>query len=63
MGHYIEKERIYLSGLSIDHTRPYFELGYGFTNRFFSIALFSSFLNTHFQDFECKFTFELFRRW
>lgn len=62
-GHYIEKERIYLSALSIEHTRPYFELGYGLTNRFFSIGLFSSFLNGQFDDFECKFTFELFRRW
>jgi hypothetical protein len=44
-GHYIEKERIYLSALRIEHTRPYFELGYGLTNRFFSIGLFSSFLN------------------
>ncbi len=63
VGRYIEKERIYFSALSIDHTRPYFELGYGFTNRFFSIGIFSSFLNAQFEDFECKFTFELFRRW
>lgn len=63
LGHYIEKERIYFSALSIEHTHPYFELGYGFTNRFFSIGVFSSFLNSRFEDFECKFTFELFRRW
>ena len=63
LGRYIEKERIYISALSIQHTRPYFELGYGFTNRFFSMGLFTSFLRTHFQEFECKFTFELFRRW
>lgn len=62
-GHFLERERFYLSGLSIEHTRPYYELGYGFTTRFVSIGLFTSFLNTQFQDFECKFTFELFQRW
>ena len=62
-GHFMERERFYLSGLSIDHTRPYYELGYGFTTRFVTIGLFTSFLNTDFQEFECKFTFELFRRW
>jgi hypothetical protein len=62
-GRYIETERIYLSTLSIDHTRLYNEVGYGFTNRAFSIGLFASFLSTHFQSAECKFTIELFRRW
>ena len=63
VGHYIEKERFYLSALSIDNTRPYSELGYGFTTRLVSIGLFASFLNAEFQEFGCKFTFELFRRW
>ena len=63
VGHYIEKERIYFSALSIQHTRPYYELGYGFTNRSFSLGLFTSLLNARFQSLECKFTFELFRRW
>lgn len=63
VGHYIETERLYFSALSIEHTRPYFELGYGLTNRVFSIGLFASFLNTKFQSAECKFTFELFHRW
>ncbi len=63
VGHYIEKERIYLSFLSIDNTRPYSEIGYGVTTRLLSIGLFASFLNSDFQDVECKFTFELFRRW
>lgn len=63
VGKYIERERLYLSTLSIDHTRLYNELGYGFTNRYFSIGLFASFLNVELQDVECKFTIELFRRW
>jgi hypothetical protein len=63
VGRIVETERIYISALSIEHTRPYFELGYGFQNRFFSTGIFASFLNTHFQSFGCKFTIELFRRW
>lgn len=62
-GHYLERERFYLSALSIEHTRPYYELGYGFTTRFFTIGLFTNFLNAEFRNFECKFTFELFQRW
>lgn len=63
IGRYIETERIYFSTLYIDHTRPYHEVGYGLTNRLFSIGLFASFLNVKFQSAECKFTFELFHRW
>lgn len=62
-GHYVEQERFYWSGLLIEHSRPYSELGYGFTSRYFSMGLFASFLNTRFQRFGTKFTFELFRRW
>lgn len=63
VGHYVERERAYLSSLSIAHTRIYSELGYGFTCRAFSMGLFASFLNTEYQSMGCKFTFELFRRW
>ena len=63
IGRFAERERFYLSALSIDNTRPYFELGYGFTTRLVSIGLFASFLDHDFQDFGCKFTFELFDRW
>ncbi len=63
LGHYVETERIYLSTLSIEHTRPYTEIGYGFTTRFISIGLFASFLKTQYQEVGCKFTFELFRKW
>jgi len=63
VGRYLEVERIYVSALSIQHTRPYFELGYGFTNRYFSTAVFTNLLGGKIQEFGCKFTVELFRRW
>ena len=63
LGKYVETERLYLSTLHIQHTRPYFELGYGFTTRYFSVGLFGSFLNGSFHEFGSKFTIELFRRW
>ncbi len=63
LGRYVERERAYISMLSIAHTRPYTELGYGFTCRYFSVGLFTSFFNVAFQEFGAKFTFELFRRW
>jgi len=63
IGRYVERERVYLSTLSIDHTRQYSEIGYGFSCRMFSMGIFASFLNTEYQKIGCKFTFELFRRW
>ena len=63
VGRIVETERVYISALSIEHTRPYFELGYGFQTRFISTGFFASFLNSKFQNFGCKFTIELFRRW
>ena len=63
VGRYVERERIYLSSLSLAHTRLYNELGYGFTCRYISLGFFTSFYNTHFEEFGTKFTFELFRRW
>lgn len=63
LGKYIETERLYLGILDIDHVRPYIELGYGLTNRYFSIGVFGSIANGHFYEFGSKFTFELFRKW
>ena len=63
LGKHIETERIYLGLLSIQHTRTYAELGYSISTRFLSIGTFASFLNTSFQEFGMKFTFELFRKW
>lgn len=63
VGKYIETERLYVSALQIEHIKPYFEVGYGFTNRYFSIGLFGSFINGKYYESGCKFTFELFRKW
>ncbi len=63
LGKYIEKERFYVSSVLVDHTRPYMEVGYGFTNRYISVGIFASFLNTQFQKFGISFDFELFKRW
>jgi hypothetical protein len=63
VGKYIEKERFYISNVIVGHTRPYTEIGYGFTNRYISVGLFASFMNTHFQKFGISFDFELFKRW
>jgi hypothetical protein len=56
-------ERVYISALNIEHTRPYFELGYGFTTRYLSTGFFTSFLGSKYEGFGFKFTVELFRRW
>ena len=63
VGHFVETEMIYASVLSIQHTHLYSEIGYGFTNRYFSTGIFASLLNHKFQGFGCKFTIEIFRRW
>ena len=63
LGKYIEKERFYISGVLLERSRPYYEIGYGFTNRYISAGAFASFRNTKFEDFGVKFDFELFKRW
>ena len=63
LGRYVEQERFYWSGLLINHYRPYSELGYGFTTRYFSMGIFASFHNLEFQRIGTKFTIELFDRW
>ena len=63
VGKYIEKERFYLSTVLLEKSRPYYELGYGFTNRYISVGAFASFRNTHFDRIGVEIEFELFRRW
>ena len=63
VGKYIEKERIYFNSVLLERSRPYYEFGYGFTNRYISVAGFASFKNSHFQHVGFKFDFEIFRRW
>lgn len=63
LGRYIEMERIYMNTLWVDNLHPYSEIGYGFTNRIFSMALYVNSLNNHVSRFGCKFTFEIFNNW
>ena len=63
LGKYIEKERFYVSGVLLEQSRPYYELGYGFSNRYISVGAFASFRNLQFEKFGMKFDFELFKRW
>lgn len=63
VGHFVEKERLYFSALSIERRQPYFELGYGFSTRFVSTGFFASFLGLKPEGAGFKFTVELFRRW
>ena len=62
-GRIMEAERLYFSFAQLEKTRAYFEIGYGFTTRYISLAFFGSFLNTEFVRFGTKFSFELFRKW
>ena len=63
IGHFIELERIYVSGLSVKDLSHYFEFGYGFTTRWLSIATFVAMKEGKYDGFGCKFGFELFRKW
>ena len=64
IGRFTETERIYLNTLIIEHTQPpYMELGYGFSNKVCSVALFGNLLNWNIKEVGCKFTMELFRHW
>lgn len=63
VGHFIEMERIYLSGLFAKNLHPYMEAGLGFTTRLFSMGVFVNNRNGRFREWGCKFGFELFRRW
>lgn len=63
VGHFIEMERLYFSALSVKKLGPYFEIGYGFTTRLFSMHIFTSNNRGRFRDIEFKFGLELFRDW
>lgn len=63
IGKYVEMERIYVSGLALEQSRPYGEIGYGFTNRVVSAGIFAGFNTKRFHSLGCKFTIELFKRW
>ena len=63
VGQIIEKERIYMSALTVRKLYPYIEFGYGFTNRIFSMGIFTGFSNHHYEGIGVKFGFELFENW
>lgn len=63
LGNLMEKERFYVSTLRLKELSHYVELGYGFTNQFFSMGLFTSFNRGKYQSFGCKVEFELFNGW
>lgn len=63
IGRHIERERLYWSGLLIQHSRPYAEIGYGLSTRFFAAGVFASFHCLEIQRIGAKFTFELFHKW
>lgn len=63
VGQVVEKERIYVSALSIRKLCPYMEAGYGFTNRVFSMGIFCGWSLQHFEGVGIKMGFELFNNW
>lgn len=63
IGQIVEKERIYVSALTVRRLYPYIECGYGFTNRVFSMGIFTGFSNKHYEGLGFKFGFELFDNW
>ncbi len=63
VGKLMEMERVYMNTLFVEHLHPYIELGYGFTNRFFSMGAFIATRNLAYDGVGCRFTFELFRDW
>ena len=63
IGHFIEKERIYLNVLTVTHLHPYTETGYGLTTRWASMGVFIAHRNGRYDGVGVKFGLELFRQW
>ena len=63
LGKYVEMERLYMSALIVDGIHPYTEMGYGFTNRLFSIGIFVATCNAKYDGIGFRFGLELFRDW
>lgn len=63
LGRIMESERIYFNTLTVSKLNPYVEVGYGFTNRVFSMGVFTGFSPHSFQGVGLKFGFELFNNW
>lgn len=63
IGRFVEKERLYTSGLVVKHLYPYTEWGYGVSTRLISLGVFAAFRQARFDGAGCRFGFELFRNW
>lgn len=63
VGHFVEMERLYASGLIAKNLHPYMEIGYGLTTRWISVGAFMAYKNFKYEGFGCKIGFELFRKW
>lgn len=63
IGRLLEKERVYVSALSVSHLTPYLEWGYGVQTRALSIGVFASQKKWKFTDIAVRFSLELFNRW
>lgn len=63
IGKFIETERLYGNMLFTDKLHPYVELGYGLTNRLFSVGLFGGVSNKAFSGCGVRLSLELFRDW
>lgn len=63
VGRYVEKERIYGSVLGVKGLFPYSEMGYGFTNRYFSAGMFTAWEKARYKGIGFKFGLELFHNW
>lgn len=63
LGRIVESERIYFNTLTVSKLNPYVEVGYGFTNRVFSMGVFTGFSPRSFEGVGLKFGFELFNNW
>lgn len=63
LGKFLEKERLYVSSVIVEHSKPYYEVGYSFTNRYISAGLFTNIKGNKLGTFGFKLGFELFNRW
>ena len=63
VGHFVENERLYIGTMGVKNIKPYTEIGYGVTTRLFSMGIFASFKEHHYERFGVKFGFELFSKW
>ncbi len=63
IGHFIEKERLYVNTLLVRRLHPYTEWGYGVKTRVMSLGIFAAFKNKTFDGVGFRWDFELFRNW